>query len=72
MKDYLGWDTNNKPAVADMLINKVFLDYHDGQDNYHYYANQHLYSLASLILTGIFTDNKTIYDNAVQYARTDR
>ncbi|KAJ5109853.1 hypothetical protein N7532_002498 [Penicillium argentinense] len=76
MTDYSGWDSDNKTATATMLtnvfasMNELFLQDHNGQDYYHYYANWDQCNLASLIAIGIFTDNQTMYDNAVSYVRT--
>lgn len=76
MSDYSGWDSGNKTATGTMLtnvfawMNTFFLEDHNGQDYYHYYANWDLCNLASLIAIGIFTDNQTMYDNAVSYVRT--
>ena len=75
MSDYSGWDSDNKTATATMLtnvfasMNALFLDDHNGQDYYHYYANWDQCNLASLIAIGIFTDNQTMYDNAISYMR---
>lgn len=76
MTDYSGWDKDNKTATANMLtnvfasMNAVFLKDHNTQDYYHYYANWDQCNLASLIAIGIFTDNQTMYDDAVNYVRT--
>ena len=75
MRDYPGWDSGNKTATATMLtevfaaMNSRFLEDHNDTDNYHYWANWDQCNLASLIAIGIFTDNKTMYDAAVQYVR---
>ncbi|KAK4869679.1 hypothetical protein LT330_006061 [Penicillium expansum] len=76
MSDYSGWDSSNKTATATMLtnvfasMNMRFLEEHNGQDNYHYYANWDQCNLASLLAIGIFTDNQTMYDYALDYVRT--
>ena len=75
MRDYPGWDSGNKTATARMLtdvftaMNSRFLEDHNDTDNYHYWANWDQCNLASLIAIGIFTDNQTMYDAAVQYVR---
>jgi hypothetical protein len=51
-------------------MNSLFLANHNGQNYYHYYANWDLCNLASLIAIGIFTDNKTMFDDAVNYVKT--
>ncbi|KAH8705736.1 chondroitin AC/alginate lyase [Talaromyces proteolyticus] len=76
MRDYSGWDSSNKTATGRMLtsifasMNTLFLENHNGQNDYHYYANWDQCNLASLIAIGIFTDNQTMYDDAVQYMLT--
>ncbi|KAJ5573114.1 hypothetical protein VI817_007937 [Penicillium citrinum] len=76
MSDYAGWNSENKTATGTMLtnvfasMNTLFLGDHNGQDYYHYYANWDQCNLASLIAIGIFTDNQTMYDNAIDYVRT--
>ncbi|CAG8909755.1 unnamed protein product [Penicillium egyptiacum] len=76
MSDYSGWDSSNKTATAAMLtnvfasMNTRFMEEHNGQDYYHYYANWDQCNLASLLAIGIFTDNQTMYDYALNYVRT--
>lgn len=76
MSDYPGWDSTNKTATGTMLtnvfaaMNTRFMEEHNGQDYYHYYANWDLCNLASLLAIGIFTDNQTMYDYALDYVRT--
>ncbi|KAJ5284981.1 hypothetical protein N7524_000287 [Penicillium chrysogenum] len=76
MSDYSGWDSSNKTATATMLtnvfapMNTRFMEEHNGQDYYHYYANWDQCNLASLLAIGIFTDNQTMYDCALNYVRT--
>ena len=76
MADYTGWNNKNKTATANMLtnifanMNNKFLGNHNGQSHYHYYANWDLCNLASLIATAIFTENQTMYDNAVKYVHS--
>jgi hypothetical protein len=75
MSDYSGWDAGNKKATGTMLtnvfasMNTRFMQEHNGQDYYHYYANWDLCNLASLLAIGIFTDNQTMYDYALDYVR---
>ncbi|KAJ5527681.1 hypothetical protein N7513_011840 [Penicillium frequentans] len=75
MSDYAGWDSSNKTATATMLtnvfasMNMLFMEEHNGNDNYHYYANWDQCNLASLLAIGIFTDNQTMYDYALDYVR---
>jgi hypothetical protein len=76
MRDYSGWASDNKTLTGTMLtnvfasMNTRFLEEHNGQDCYHYYANWDLCNLASLLAIGIFTDNQTMFDYAVNYVRT--
>ncbi|KAJ5465744.1 hypothetical protein N7530_009531 [Penicillium desertorum] len=76
MSDYSGWDSSDKSATATMLtnvfasMNTRFMEEHNGQDYYHYYANWDQCNLASLLAIGIFTDNQTMYDYALNYVRT--
>ncbi|KAJ5674745.1 chondroitin AC/alginate lyase [Penicillium maclennaniae] len=76
MRDYAGWDNTNKMATGTMLtivfasMNNMFLKDHNGAGDYHYWANWDLCNIASLIAIGIFTDNQTMFDNAVNYFRT--
>jgi hypothetical protein len=58
--------TNNVFAT----MNNLFLKDHNGQDYYHYYADLDLCNLASLIAIGVFIDNKSMFDNAVNYVKT--
>ncbi|CAI7636086.1 unnamed protein product [Penicillium crustosum] len=75
MSDYSGWNSSNKTATATMLtnvfasMNTRFMEEHNGQDDYHYYANWDQCNLASLLAIGIFTDNQTMYDYALNYVR---
>lgn len=76
LRNYSGWSKTNQTATANMLngvfatMNNLFLEDHNGQNYYHYYANWDLCNIASLIAIGIFTDNKTMFDNAVTYFKT--
>lgn len=76
MSDYSGWDSGNKTATATMLtevfasMNTLFMEDHNGNDYYHYYANWDQCNLASLLAIGIFADNQTMYDYALNYVRT--
>jgi hypothetical protein len=76
MSDYSGWDSSNKTATATMLtnvfasMNILFIEDHNDNDYHHYYANWDQCNLASLLAIGIFTDNQTMYDYALDYIRT--
>lgn len=76
MRSYSGWSHANQTATANMLknvfatMNNLFLENHNGQNYYHYWANWDLCNIASLIAIGIFTDNQTMFDHAVNYFKT--
>ncbi|KAJ5708151.1 hypothetical protein N7488_007952 [Penicillium malachiteum] len=76
MSDYSGWASTNKTATANMLtdvfasMNTAFMENHNGQDYYHYWANWDQCNLASLFAIAIFTDNQTMYDYALNYVLT--
>lgn len=70
LRDYPGWDSTNKTAFGSMLssvfapMNQDFLINHNGKPNF-YYANWDLCNVASMMAIGIFTDNATMYNWAV-------
>ena len=77
MRDYSGWTLGLRVSFATMLTDtfakysRRFLNEHNGNaDIYHYYANWDQCNIASLMAIGIFTDNKTMYDHAVDYLLT--
>ncbi|KAJ5301720.1 hypothetical protein PENANT_c002G02390 [Penicillium antarcticum] len=76
MRDYSGWSSYNKTLTGTMLTNVFasmnirFLEEHNGQDYYHYYANWDQCNLASLLAIGIFTDNQTMFDYGIDYVCT--
>jgi hypothetical protein len=76
MRAYDRWSADGVAAVGTMLqtvfaaMNEAFLNEHNGQDEFHYYANWDLCNIASLMAIGVFTDNATAYDFAVEYFRT--
>lgn len=47
-------------------FNRDFLDNHNGVPD-HYYANWDLCNIASLMSIGVFSDNSTMFDWAVNY-----
>ncbi|KAJ5174276.1 uncharacterized protein N7482_000153 [Penicillium canariense] len=76
MRSYSGWASSNKTATTKMLtnifapMNTVFLEDHDGKGDYIFYANWDQCNIASLLAIGIFTDNQTMFDYAIDYARS--
>lgn len=46
--------------------NRLFLDEHNGKPDFHY-ANWDLCNIASLVAIGVYTDNATMFDFAVEY-----
>lgn len=72
LRDYDGWGPDSQEAFATMLtdvfapMNRLFLDEHNNQPDF-YYANWDLCNIASLMAIGIFTDNATMFDYAVEY-----
>ena len=72
LRVYPGWATKNQTAFANMLTdifapyNHDFLEHHNNKQDF-YYANWDLCNIASLMAIGIFTDNHTMYDYAVNY-----
>ncbi|KAI1366767.1 GPI anchored protein-like protein [Xylaria arbuscula] len=74
LRVYSGWAAENRTAFVNMLANIFapynhdFLEHHNNKQDF-YYANWDLCNIASLMAIGIFTDNHTMYDYAVDYFR---
>lgn len=72
LRGYDGWSDEGQEAFATMLVdifaryNRLFLDEHNDQPDF-YYANWDLCNIASLMAIGIYTDNATMFDFAVEY-----
>ncbi|KAF7556698.1 hypothetical protein G7Z17_g1190 [Cylindrodendrum hubeiense] len=72
LRVYPGWDKANQTVFGNMLnnvfakYNRAFLDHHNYKTSF-YYANWDLCNIASLMAIGIFNDNKTMYNHAVDY-----
>ncbi|KAH6964679.1 GPI anchored protein-like protein [Fusarium avenaceum] len=72
LKLYSGWSKTNQTAYGSMLTkifapyNHYFLETHNNKPDF-YYANWDLCNIASLMAIGIYTDNHTMYDYAVNY-----
>ncbi|KAI1339495.1 chondroitin AC/alginate lyase [Xylariaceae sp. FL0016] len=73
MRDYSGWASSDQDSVKGLLVdlfyywNYVFLTTHNGQDEYHYWANWDFCNVASIMAIGIYTDNQTMYDWGKNY-----
>ncbi|KAI4602528.1 hypothetical protein KJ359_009776 [Pestalotiopsis sp. 9143b] len=72
LRIYPGWPQENQTAFGKMLndvfavFNRDFLVNHNNKQNF-YYANWDLCNIASLMSIGIYNDNRTMYDYAVNY-----
>jgi len=73
LRDYNGWKqedfTAYKKWMKDVFysLNMAFLNTHWGTCDSHYWANWDLANLASVMAIGILTDNRSIYNFAVDY-----
>lgn len=69
---YSGWSKDDQTTFGTMLndifarYNRLFLDTHNNKPDT-YYANWDLCNIASLMAIGIFNDNTTMYNYAVDY-----
>ncbi|KAM0130875.1 hypothetical protein ACHAP3_007102 [Botrytis cinerea] len=71
LRSYSGWSAANQSAFGSMLgifsdMSRDFLDNHNDKPNF-YYANWDLCNIAALMAIGIFNDNATMYNYAVDY-----
>lgn len=73
LRDYEGWTADDfetyKQWMLDVFysLNMAFLTSHWGTCDSHYWANWDLANLASVMAIGILTDNRQIYNYAVDY-----
>lgn len=73
LRDYSGWVDDDRIKTGVMLanvfgtMNEEFLVNHNGAGNAHYYANWDMCNIASLMAIGVFNDNATAFDFAVDY-----
>lgn len=73
MRDYSGWAPEDFKAYQQWMLtvfypkNHSFLTTHNGSCIDHYWANWDLGNLASVMAIGILTDNRTLYNEAVNY-----
>ncbi|UQC76393.1 uncharacterized protein CLUP02_17906 [Colletotrichum lupini] len=72
LRGYSGWPKQNQTAFGKMLngvfavYNHDFLEHHYNKPDF-YYANWDLCNIASFMAIGIFNDNRTMYNYAVNY-----
>ena len=73
MSRYGGWSDTDKTAFQTMMLNVFypmnhdFLLNHNGACISHYWANWDLCNMASIISIGVLCDDKTLFDEAVNY-----
>ena len=73
LRDYPGWKAEDFSAYKTWMldvfysVNMAFLNTHWGTCDSHYWANWDLANLASVMAIGILTDNRSIYNFAVNY-----
>ncbi|KAF7181235.1 hypothetical protein CNMCM7691_000364 [Aspergillus felis] len=76
MRTYTGWSAQSVAKFQDMMLkvfyplNHIFLEQHNGAAIDHYWANWDLCNIASIISIGILTDNRTMYDEGINYFKT--
>lgn len=73
IRDYSGWEPTDFSAYQQWMLdvfyslNMAFLNSHWGTCDSHYWANWDMANLASVMAIGILTDNRSIYNFAVNY-----
>ena len=73
LRGYPGWNPNDFAAYQKWMkdvfysLNKAFLESHWGTCKSHYWANWDLANLSSVLAIGILTDDRTIYNYAINY-----
>lgn len=74
LRDYSGWSSSEQESLVEMF-NKVFvseglyfLETHYGAGDNHYFANWDICNLAAMMAIGVFTNNGTLFDYALNYA----
>lgn len=74
LRDYNGWNASDQTALGKMFHDVFvaeglyFLNTHYGNGYDHYFANWDICNLAAMMAIGVFTDNQTLYDYALNYA----
>lgn len=78
LRDYDGWQAADFAAYKQWMVdvfyslNMAFLTSHWGTCDSHYWANWDLANVASVMAIGILTDNRTMYNYAVNYLQTGK
>jgi hypothetical protein len=78
LRDYEGWTQQDFVAYKQWMVkvfyslNMAFLTTHWGTCDSHYWANWDLANLASVMAIGILTDNRSMYNYAVNYLQRGR
>jgi len=73
LRDYSGWKPAEFQAFKQWMlnvfytVNHSYLLYHQNSCAEHYWANWDLCNLASVMSIGILTDNRSLYNEAVNY-----
>ena len=73
MRGYSGWAAADFARFQGMMtnvfypINSDFLNRHNGTDITHYWANWDLCNMASIMAIGVLTDNRAMFDTAINY-----
>ncbi|WP_026713212.1 alginate lyase family protein [Flavobacterium daejeonense] len=73
LRGYPGWNVNDFAAYQQWMkdvfysLNKAFLESHWGTCKSHYWANWDLANLTSVLAIGILTDDRAIYNYAINY-----
>lgn len=73
LRSYQGWNSNDFAAYQQWMkdvfysLNKAFLESHWGTCKSHYWANWDLANLTSVLAIGILTDDRAIYNYAINY-----
>jgi hypothetical protein len=73
LRGYPGWNANDFAAYQKWMkdvfygLNKAFLESHWGTCQSHYWANWDLANLTSVLAIGILTDDRAIYNYAINY-----
>ncbi len=76
MRSYSGWKASDQTAFKTMLydvfypINTDFLVRHNNAATDHYWANWDLCNMASILAIGVFSDNSTMYEQAITYFKS--
>ncbi len=76
LRDYPGWNAEDFNAFQQWMIdvfysaNEYFMTRRHGTNPGHYWANWPLCNIASIMAIGIFTDQRSLYNEALKYLQT--